>query len=72
MEIYLVINTEDVVEPFVIDICSSYEVAMKKIDIYKKNFKENTNKKDIDFIECEVVTIDPEVDVLWTAYPYDS
>ena len=65
MEIYLVLNTKDPEEPFVIDICSSIEAAENLREKYIENF----GTKDAEyFINIDTVDITNTKDVLWSAY----
>lgn len=69
--IYLVLNTEDLEEPYVLYICKDEKTAEMKVDEVKENFIENagySSKDEIDFIDY--VTLDTTVNtpILWSAY----
>ena len=75
-KIYLVINASDCFNLCVIDICSSQEVANLLINTYKNNFRtanERLSEKELDsLIVIKEVTLNSNIQVLWTMYPYDK
>lgn len=62
-ELYLVINTQTHGEKWVLDICTSYEIAEMLSNRYKTNFKEALGEE-CDFIEIEAVSTDGKI--LWS------
>ncbi len=73
--IYLVLNADNIEEPYVIDICSNKETATNLKDIYIQNFINNDGiPKNYaeSLIKIEEVDINTDNNVFWTAYPEDK
>lgn len=72
--IYLVLNAESS-EYYILDICSSKDIANKLKDIYMKNFMENkymTREEAENIIIVKELDIATGNDVFWTMYPNDK
>lgn len=72
--IYLVLNIDDIEEPYVIDICSNKETADNLREIYVQNFINNDGMPKgyaESIIKIEEVDISTDNNVFWTAYPED-
>lgn len=72
--IYLVLNVDNIEEPYVIDICSNKQVADKLREKYIENFIKNDDLTEVyarDIIKVEEIDTSTHCDVFWTAYPDD-
>lgn len=69
--IYLVLNTEDCYEPFVLDVCTTEEAAEKRVDEAKENFVKSrrlSSKDEVGFIDYVTLDTSVKTPVIWSAY----
>lgn len=69
--IYLVLNTEDCYEPFVLHVCTSEEAAEQQVDKVKENFVKSrrlSSKDEVGFIDYVTLDTTVKTPVIWSAY----
>lgn len=68
--IYVVLNTEDYNEPFVLSICTDEETAQKIVDKTRENFVKNVgySEDEVSFIDYVILDTSVKTSIVWSAY----